>query len=121
MKPLYESNHHQVFTDEANLLIIDADTLYLYCLYCGGIKTFHLFLEERREARAIVESVELVPLCHCHRPKIRPINRLDKDPVQQALANVFVGLGSCRSLADARLMVEEMASREEMRDVEQML
>lgn len=121
MISLYESNHHRVFTDETNLLIIDVDTLYLYCLQCGGIKTFHLFLEEQREARAIVESVEQVPLCRCYRPHVRLVDRDTPDPVQQAIANIFVGLGSCRSVEDVRLMLEHMASQEEMRDLGQLL
>lgn len=123
MKLLHESNHHRVFTDETNmnLLIADVDTLYLYCLQCGGIKTFHLFLEERREVRAIMESVEMVPICRCFRPNVRLVDRDAKDPVQQTIANIFVGLGSCQSVEDVRLMLEEMASREEMRDTDRQL
>lgn len=128
MNLLYGDDYKQVFADNTNLLTIDADTLYLYCLQCGGIKLFHVFNENKQEAHALVESLEMVPLCRCYRPKVRFVDKDVKDPVQQVLANVFVGLGTCKryrgnliSVEDARLMVEELASREEMHTTEQLL
>lgn len=117
MNLLYGDDTKRIFASSSNLLTIEADALYLYCQRCGGIKMFHVF-NEAKETRTLVEALEMVPLCRCNRPKpMRIIGGQEKDPVQQALANVFVGLGSCRSLEDARLMIEEMASREEMRDM----
>ncbi len=127
MKLLYGDDSKRVFADGSSLLTIESDTLYLYCLRCGGIRMFHIF-NENKEARSIVESLEMVPLCRCNSPKVRFARGQGKDPVQQVLANVFVGLGTCKqdrlgfiSLEDARLMVEELASREEMSRTEQLL
>lgn len=121
MKLLFASGDTQVFTDGESLLIADPAAIYLYHIACGGCKMFHLLSCGGKEAQEIVDSLELSPLCRCYRPPVRFVNKNTPDPVQQTLANVFVGLGTCRSLEDVKLMLEEMASREEMRDLGQVL
>jgi hypothetical protein len=115
-----------VFTDGESLLIADPAAIYLYHVACGGVKMFHLLCCGGKEAQEIVDSLEMTPLCRCYRPPVRFVGTSTPDPVQQTLANVFVGLGTCPSLKgvaldEVRLMLEEMASREEMRELGQML
>jgi hypothetical protein len=115
MKHLFNEGITRIWADDENLLIADCSAVYLYHLLCGGVKMFHLL------SSGGVDSLEMTPLCRCHRSYVRFVERSMPDPVQQTLANVFVGLGSCRSVDDVRLMLEEMASREEMQNVEQAL
>jgi hypothetical protein len=121
VNPLYEDETKHIFTDGSNILVIDVATMYLYDLDCGGIKMFHVFSEDQRQAREIVEALEMVPICRCHRPPVRFVDKNTPDPVQQTIANIFVGLGTCRSVEDVKLMLEHMASQEEMRDLGQVL
>jgi hypothetical protein len=121
VKLLLDDGTTRIFTDGENLLVTDPAAIYLYHVHCGGVKMFHLLYGSRQEAQELVESLDMTPLCRCYRPKVRFVDRHEKDPVQQVLANVFIGLGTCRSLEDARLMVEELASREEMHSTEQLL
>ena len=123
---LFDDATTRMWTDGESLLMADTEAVYLYHLACGGIKMFHLLCGGGKEAREIVDSLELSPLCRCYRPPVRFINKSTPDPVQQTLANVFVGLGTCPSLKgpaldEVRLMLEEMASREEMSSMEQVL
>ena len=121
MKPLFDDGTTRIWTDGESLLIADSAAIYLYHVACGGVKMFHLLCCGGKEAQEIVGSLEMNPLCRCYRPPVRFIGKSTPDPVQQTLANVFVGLGTCQSVADVKLMLEEMASREEMRDLGQVL
>lgn len=102
----------QIYDDQETLTIIDQDACYLYHKYCGGLLMAHplapvetamMFREMHEVARSTIRS------CQC-------FGKAKKDTSQQLLANIYVSLGACKTIEDARLMIKEFASREEMRE-----
>lgn len=103
-----------IYDDQETLTIIDQDACYLYHKYCGGLLMAHplapaetamMFREMQEVARSTIR------LCQC-------FGRPQKDNTQQLLANIYVSLGACKTIEDARIMIKEFASREEMRESE---
>jgi hypothetical protein len=104
----------QIYDDQENLTIIDHDACYLYHKYCGGLLMAHplappetamVFREMHEVARSTIRS------CQC-------FSKPQKDNTQQLLANIYVSLGACKTIEDARIMIKEFASQEEMREGE---
>ena len=105
-----------ILADSDNLLVDDGEVVYLYHLTCGGLKTAHSYrqtdtevqYEDHRMIRSVIAS------CRCYRMQKR-------DSTQQLLANIYTCLGACKTVEDARLMIKEFASREEMREGERQM
>jgi len=102
-----------ILADSDNLLVDDGEVVYIYHLTCGGLKMAHSYRQTdtavQYEDHRMIRSV--ITPCRCHRMQ-------EKDTVQQLLANIYVSLGACKTIEDARLMIKEFASREEMREGE---
>ncbi len=102
-----------ILADADSLLVDDGEVIYIYHLVCGGLKTAHSYrqtdtavqYDEHRMIRSVIAP------CRCYRMQ-------EKDTVQHLLHNIYVSLGACKTIGDARLMIKEFASREEMRESE---
>ncbi len=102
-----------ILADTDNLLVDDGEVIYLYHLVCGGLKMAHSYRQTDTailyEDHQMIRSV-IAPCC-CYRMQ-------EKDTIQHLLHNIYVSLGACKTIEDARLMIKEFASREEMREPE---
>lgn len=108
----------QIYDDTETMTIIDHDACYLYHKYCGGLLMVHPLVlptkpERFRETRMLVRGI--VRLCRCVQPAVE-----ETYTTRQLLADMYIALAQCHSMEDVRLMVKEMASREEMREYERL-
>lgn len=106
----------QVFDDGESLTIIDDAACYLYHKVCGGLLMVHplepiSISTTFRETQMIARG--LIPMCRCYKPE-----QEETYTVQQLLTDIYMALAQCNSVADVRLMIKEMSSREEMRGYE---
>lgn len=108
----------QVFDDGDTLTIIDEAACYLYHKVCGGLLMVHPLepisvSTTFREVQMI--SRGLILPCRCYRPAPE-----ETYTVQQLLTDIYMALAQCETVADVRLMIKEMSSREEMREYQQL-
>lgn len=112
------ANETKIYDDTETMTIIDQDACYLYHKYCGGLLMVHPLVlptkpERFRETQMLVRGI--IRLCRCVQPAPE-----ETYTTRQLLAEMYIALAQCHTMEDVRLMVKEMASREEMRESQQL-
>jgi hypothetical protein len=96
-----------VWEGEYDLTIITNNMIFVYHRICGGLMMKHRLSDESF-------LVEAIPPCTCYRAAPSPVT--DEQTTSQVLEDVYVRLQTCETVGDVRRMVEEVASREQMRE-----
>lgn len=105
----------QIYTDSLTITVVEEDMCYVYHKPCLGLALVHPLdvaglIADYREKREMTRHT--IRACHCFSEPSPPVD------IQQILANIYVSLGACRTIEDARMMMKELASRYEMAEQE---